>query len=234
MLLRHHFYNSKLSLSEMTQTESHQDVHSVIEKIDSNASTCSTRTNLSRSVELTLYPLIEQLVSSDSRGVPGVKSVRSPNETADKPVSALLQALDQSVGRLAQVAEEIAYEENGIARSGMLSAVHRLKGSARQLRERVVSSPVLNSCEDENPGQDVTVREVSRALLYDLASVLSVADKLDGKRLVETSLSVENCLEKLKHAVSVQELYQHIRQFTPVMAGLTKLARQRQEELGVS
>ena len=189
--------------------------------IDSNPSTCTTHTNLSQSVELALSPLIDQLVTPGTRGDRRKRNVS---------LSLLLQSLEQAVSQLVNAAEKIAYENDRKVQMKMLSSVNRLKSSAKQFK-LLISDPTspLPPAPDKRPSP----RDAARVLLYDLAAVLSVADKLDMKRLHEATHSVESSLESLKSIVSVYELFQQITQFTPVMAKLTRLAKQRQDDLGM-
>ena len=194
--------------------------------LGSNPSTCSTRTNLSQSVELALAPLIEELISYNPS-----KERASREERGNKPVSLLLQSLELSVSRLVQAAETIAYENDSKSQRRMLSAVHRLKASAKRLKQLVARSP--GCVPNETWQEQMSVREGARLLMYDVVSVLSVADKMDVRKLVEVAHSVDSCIESLRDVVCVKELYQQISQFTPVMAKLVKLALQRQDELGM-
>ena len=202
-----------------------QEEFSSFGSLGSNPSTCSTLTSLSQSVELSLYPLIEEFISSNSRS----KMEAARGERGKRSVSLLLQSLELSVSRLVQTAETIAYENQNKSQRKMLSAVHRLKASARRLKQLATSSPVDTDAQLEQ----MSVREAARLLLYDVVSVLSVADKIDVRKCVEVTQSVESCIDGLRDVVCVEELYQQISQFTPIMAKLVKLAQQRQDELGM-
>lgn len=193
--------------------------------IGSNPSTCSTHTNLSQSVELVLSPLIDQLVSPGSRGGERQRNVS---------LSLLLQSLEQAVSQLVNAAEKIAYENDRKIQMKMLSSVTRLKTSVKQFK-LLMSDPTspLPPPLGEAPDKRPSPRDAARVLLYDLAAVLSVADKLDMRRLHEATHSVESSLESLKSIVSVSGLLLQITQFTPVMAKLTRLAKQRQDDLGM-
>ena len=204
-----------------------QEDFSSFESLGSNPSTCSTRTNLSQSVELALAPLIEELTAYN----PNKPRAAARGELGDSNVSLLLQSLELSVSRLVQAAETIAYENNSKCQRKMLRAVHRLKASAKSLKQLVASS--LDSTPSDQRQELMSVREGARLLLYDVVSVLSVADKMDARKLAEAALSVESYVESLRGVLSVKELYQQIEQFTPVLAKLVNLAQQRQAELGM-
>ena len=215
------FTNLPHKITQMELSFYHQEEFSSFGSIGSNPSTCTTHTNLSGSVELALSPLIDQLVS------PGTRCDKRQRNVS---LSLLLQSLDQAVSQLVNAAEKIAYENDRKVQMKMLSSVNRLKNSAKQFK-LLMSDPTspLPPAPDKRPSP----RDAARVLLYDLAAVLSVADKLDMKRLHEATHSVESSLESLKSIVSVCELFQQITQFTPVMYKLTRLAKQRQDDLGM-
>ncbi|KAI6661776.1 alpha-catenin [Oopsacas minuta] len=209
----------------------HGEEFSSFGSLGSNPSTCSTRSNLSQRVELVIAPLIEELISVSPSSRESVCKLDGTKKQNNISVSLLLQSLDQAVSSLVHTAEIIAYENDKKVRRKMLNAVNRLKTSAKQLSQLMSDNipPSPTHCIDTE--KSPSLRDVARVLLYDVACVLSVADKVDERKLQEATQSIESCLDSLRDVVSLTELYQQITQFTPVMARLAKLAKQRQNEL---